>query len=173
MKNNKKTLYYIFILFLNIVFIQDSIAQKFKLANEKVVFTFQTKNGKQVFLCKDSSNNYLVYRFGTKDKIEFEYPKIKDKTSWKKFAYSGWLRGGGIRNEGIDLNYLAFINEQTKYVLFYTYFANGERAEVGIRVIDLKTNKTTIIWGIKRTQKGGFSDIQELNLVSEGEELYD
>ncbi|WP_133158853.1 hypothetical protein [Flavobacterium alvei] len=124
-------------------------------------------------LCSDKTGKYIVYRFGTKNNIELEYPNTKDKSSWNKFEYSYWLRGGGIENEGIDLNYVAFTIEKTKYVIYDTYFANGEKYEVGIRVIDLSNNKTLKIIGKGKTQKGTLVDFRFDKSIKEGEELYD
>ena len=57
-----------------------SFGQNFTLPNEEVVFSFDTQNGKKVTLNKDKANSYLIYGFGTKDKIEFELPG-KSKSS--------------------------------------------------------------------------------------------
>ena len=83
--------------------------QSFTLPNEEVIFSFNTQNGKKVTLNKDTANNYVIYRFGTKEKIEFEFPG-KSKSSWTDFKYSFYLRGGGTQNEGMDLNYIYFTN---------------------------------------------------------------
>ncbi len=147
--------------------------QKYVLKNEKMIYSFQTNNGKVMTLCSDKTGKYIVYRFGTKNNIELEYPNIKDKSSWNKFEYSYWLRGGGIQNEGIDLNYVAFTIEKNKYVIYDTYFANGEKYEVGIRVINLSNNKTLKIIGNGKTQKGTLVDFRFDKSIKEGEELYD
>ena len=58
-----------------------TIAQQYLLKNENVIFSFDTQSGKHVVLAKDKDNAYLVYRYGTTDSIEFEYPE-KNKDSW-------------------------------------------------------------------------------------------
>ena len=116
------------------------------MSNEKVIFSFDTQNGKKITLNKDSTNNYLIYRFGTKDKIEFEFPN-KSKSSWTSFKYSFYLRGGGIQNEGMDLNFIYFTNKDFKYVIYDTYVAIGKKQNVGLKIINLKTSKTTNIKG--------------------------
>lgn len=147
--------------------------QKYVLNNEKIIYSFQTNNGKVMTLCSDKTGKYIVYRFGTKESIELEFPKNKDKSSWNKFEYSYWLRGGGVENEGIDLNYVAFIIEKTKYVIYDTYFANGKKYEVGIRVINLSNNITVKIIGNRKTQKGTLIDFRFDKSIKEAEELYD
>jgi hypothetical protein len=62
-------------------------AQQSLLSNEEIVFTFKTQSGKQMWLNKDKKDKYLIYRYGTKDKIEFQFPDTT-KTSFSKFTYS-------------------------------------------------------------------------------------
>ncbi|MFT3702630.1 MAG: hypothetical protein QM802_09680 [Agriterribacter sp.] len=92
------------------------LGQNFTLPNEEVIFSFNTQSGKKVTLNRDKANGYIIYRFGTKDNIEFEFP-AKSKDSWTKFTYSFYLRGGGPQNEGLDLNYIYFTNKEFKYVM--------------------------------------------------------
>lgn len=151
-----------------------SYSQDYLLPNEVNIYSFETKSGKKMTLAKDKKDKYIVYRFGTKSKIEFEYPK-KIKESWGKFTYSFYLRGGGKINEGMDLNYVAFTNQNYKYVIYYTYFAVGEKVNIGVKIIDLKTKKTTDIKGDYKTLKGtlaGFRD-NDLIKVDDNGELYD
>lgn len=139
-------------------------AQSLLLKNESIILSFDTKNGKQVVLAKDSGNAYIVYRYGTIDSIEFEYPK-KNKDSWKKFKYSYYMRGGGDQNEGMDLNYLYFINKGYKYSIYDTYYAAGNESAIGINVTNLKTSKTIDIKGIKNSRKGTMIAFRDNNLV--------
>jgi hypothetical protein len=146
--------------------------QTFTLPNETVIFSFDTYNGKQVTLNKDSANKYIIYRFGTRDKIEFEFPD-KSKSSWTSFTYSFYLRGGGTKNEGTDLNYIVFTNKDFKYVIYDTYFAVGNKQKIGIKVINLKTEKATNIKGNRKTRKGTLVDFRDNSLLEIGDELFD
>ncbi|GAB2826852.1 hypothetical protein [Ferruginibacter profundus] len=147
-------------------------AQNFLLANEVNVFSFKTKTGKQVVIAKDTANAYLVYRYGSAAKIEFEFP-YNSKTSWKNFKYSYYLRGGGLANEAMDLDYLYFDNNNFRYVVYNTYFARGNSFKTGIKIIDLKTNKTTNIAGNNKSKKGTLSDFRNNNLLEITDELFD
>jgi hypothetical protein len=149
-----------------------SFGQNFTLPNEEIVFSFDTQNGNKITLNKDKSNNYLIYRFGTKGKIEFEFPD-KSKSSWTDFKYSFYLRGGGTQNEGMDLNYIYFTNKNFQYVIYDTYFAAGNKQNIGIKIIDLKTGATTNIKGNKKTQTGTLVNFRDNNLLEIGEELFD
>jgi hypothetical protein len=146
--------------------------QTYLQSNEQLIFSFQTKNHKQVYLVKDTSNKYISYRFGTNDKIEFEYPAT-GKDSWSRFVYSYYLRGGGIANEGMDLNYVYFTNNGFQYVVYHTYYAVGNQSNVGVKVINLKTNKTIDIKGDSKTRKGALVDFRENQLLEIGDELFD
>lgn len=140
--------------------------------NEVVILSFSTDKHKQVYLVKDKSNKYISYRFGTKSKIEFEYPDSKND-SWKKFTYSYYLRGGGPANDGLDLNYVYFTNADFRYVIFDTYFADNKKSEIGIKVTNLKTKKTIIVKGDYKTRKGTLVDFRDNELLERGDELFD
>lgn len=141
----------------------------YTLKNEEAIFSLETKSGKIAVLSKDKGDKYIVYRFGSKDKIEFEYPG-KSQDSWKKFKYSFYLRGGGKANEGMDLNYVAFENNGYKYVIYDTYSALDEKSETGILVTNLKTSKTSNIKA--KHKKGTLVDFRENHLLEISDELY-
>ena len=149
-----------------------SLGQHYLRQNEEVVLFFQSHNGKQVYLVRDTVNNYLSYRFGTKNKIEFEYPKsVEDGRN--KFTYSYYLRGGGASNEGMDLNYVYFTNNGFRYVVYHTYYAVKNEEKIGVKVIDLKGGKTIDIKGDYKTKKGTLMDFRDNNLLEIGDELFD
>lgn len=158
------------ILFLSIFQFDKSTEISYQLNNENVVYQLKMKNGKQLSICIDKDQKYIVYRYGSKDKIELEYPSEKDLSSFQKFEYSGWSRGGGVENSAMELKYLAFTNKDIKYVVYDTYFAEGNKTNAGIKVIESK-NKITDLKGLKKTAKGNLSDLKDI--VKEGEELYD
>ena len=105
-------------------------------------------------LAKDKKDNYLIYRFGTADKIDLEFPKEKNKQSFKKFTFSTYLRGGGIQNEGMDLNGVHFMIADFEYSVFQNYYAVGNKIEIGVEIKNLKTNKITAIFGNPKTVIG-------------------
>jgi hypothetical protein len=139
-------------------------AQHYLQQNESVIFSFETQSGKHVLLAKDKDNAYIVYRYGATDTAEFEYPE-KNEDSWKKFEYSYYFRGGGPNNEGMDLNYLYFINNGYKYTIYDTYYAAQNKSEIGISVTNLKTNKIVDIKGAAKSRKGTITDFRNNNLV--------
>lgn len=146
----------------------------FVLPNEVVVLSFKTKKKKQVFLCRDKDDRYLVYRFGSKSKVELQFPGTLDETSFQKFEYSSYFRGGGVENLAMNLDYLSFTNSGYRYVIYKTYASEsvGHEDEVGIRVIHLKTQKETSIEGDFNTFEGGFPE-EVMEKVTQSETLYD
>jgi len=162
---------WIFFLFL-LLQVQLVSAQHYLLANEELIYSFETDKGKKVMLAKDKEDAYIIYRFGTQDKIEFEYPE-KTKDSWSKFTYTFYFRGGGADNEGLDLNYVSFTNKGYQYVIYDTYSAVENKTTFGIKVIQEKTKKTTNIPGLAKTQKGTLIDFRDNGLLKVGEELFD
>ncbi len=149
-------------------------ANPFILPNELVVLSFQTKKNKQVFVCRDQDNKYLVYRFGSKAKVELQFPNKLDQSSFKKFDYSSYFRGGGVENLGLTLDYLSFTNSGYRYVIYKTYASEsvGNEDEIGIRIMHLKTNKETTIEGDFNSLEGGFPE-EIMELVNQSETLYD
>ena len=141
-----------------------SFGQSYLLKTEEVILSFTTKNGKKVVLAKDKANAYIIYRYGTPTKVEFEFPD-KSKGSWSKFKYSFYLRRGGALNEGMDLNYLSFSNENFKYTIYDTYHEVDIKSNIGIKVTNLITNKTTDIKGLYNAKKGTLIDFRENDLV--------
>lgn len=69
---------------------------------ETPVFSFKTNGGKVATLCRGPKGSYLVYRFGTAAKVELQYPDKLDASSWQKFTYWSYTRGGGAANSGVD-----------------------------------------------------------------------
>lgn len=76
-------------------------------SNVEVLFSFKTKDTNKVLsICLPKQEpTYIVYRYGTRDSIELEFPQDK-KDSWNKFTYSYYLRGGDKQNLGYYFQFL-------------------------------------------------------------------
>ena len=142
-----------------------SIFSQLVKKNETLIFSFKTKAGKTAVLASDSDNKYIVYRFGTKDNIELEYPASLDNTSWQKFTYSYYYRGGGKMNAGMDLNYVDFTNNDYNYRIYNEYYSEDDSVSNGILVTDSKSNETDIK-GINKTVKGSLVELRFNELIS-------
>ncbi|WP_326981193.1 hypothetical protein VUJ46_13060 [Chryseobacterium sp. MYb264] len=154
------TKYLLFLTFL----VPVSIWAQYLLPNEEIVYSFETKAGKKMVLAKDKKNQYLQYRFGSKSKVEMEFPAERTKSSWKKFKYKSYMRGGGKQNSGMELNYLTFINKGYTYQLHKAYYAEDGSYSTGITITDAK-GKETDISGIYKSIKGCLCDLPDIGLV--------
>ena len=129
--------------------------------SEEILFSFKAeKFDKILSVCiSKTDQEYIVYRFGNKEKVELEFPE--DKTdSWSKFVYSYYLRGGGKENEGMDMNYLMFENGGYTYEIYQEYTAVDESTKVGVRIKDKSTKKETDIKGLPDTLNGSLIDLR-------------
>lgn len=149
-----------------------ALTQPYVRANETIIFSFKTTRGKHVYLIRDKESKYAAYRFGTASKIEFEYPTAPAPAR-ERFEYAFYLRGGGPRNAGMDLNYVSFENAGYRYVIYDTYFAESSQRRIGVKVTDLRTSKTTDFPGVYSSRKGTMIDLRDMNLMAEGDELFD
>ncbi len=142
----------------------------YTLKTEVLIFSFETAGGKMLSLSKDVNDKYLIYRFGTKNKVEFEYPD-KSKDSWKNFKYSYYFRGGGRANDAMDLNYLAFENKGFKYIIYDTYSAMTGKTDTGLRIINLKTSDVSTITA--KSKKGSLINFRNSRFIKIDQQLYD
>lgn len=151
-------------LLLLLSFIPTVLWSQYLRSNEEVIYSFDTKAGKKMVLVKDKGNEYIQYRFGSKDRIEMEFPLNRNKDSWKQFKYNSYHRGGGKRNAGMDLEYLSFVNNGYTYSIFKSYYAEDGSLSTGITVTDSK-GKSTDINGIYKSIKGCLCNLEDIGLV--------
>ncbi len=129
--------------------------------NEQNIFSFRVQKSLKIMTIAISKNpDYIVYRFGTEDHIELEFPKEK-KNSWSRFTYAWYLRGGGIQNAGLDLDYLRFVNNGYQYEVYSEYSAEGNGTDVGVRITNEKTNEIWTINGDASTVTGSLINFRD------------
>lgn len=130
--------------------------------DEELLFSFQiADSNKSASICTSKNQQeYIIYRYGTKDKVELEYPE-KTEASWDLFTYSYCLRGGGKENEGLDLNYLSFENGGYTYEIYDEYSAVDDKHIVGIKVTNQETNEETDILGDSDSMKGSLISLRD------------
>src|SRR5260221_234178 len=99
------------LLFINSIFAQKKVDYGVLLkADEKVLYSFVIKSSSKIALvCTQKDNKYIVYRFGTKDKAELQYPTLLNAASWKSFRYDGYSRTG-VNNSPTEIHSLSFKN---------------------------------------------------------------
>lgn len=152
-----------FILFLFFVLPLKFWAQ-YLLPNEEIIYSFETTNGKKMALVKDKNNIYIQYRFGTKNKVEMEFPAKRNEESWKKFGYNSYMRGGGKNNAGMEIDNLQFSNNGFEYLIYRAYFSEGESFKAGIIITDSKSKETRIN-GNYKTVKGCICNLEDTKMI--------
>jgi hypothetical protein len=140
-------------------------------AKETAIISFKTNDNKFVTVAKANDGTYVVFRMGTKDHVEFEFPKDKTPESLQVFKYAFFLRGGGPENEGMDINHLYFEDDQNKYVVFDTFYASTDSHRIGVTITS-KSNPDDVkdIKGVVKNEFGALSDFRTNKLVSVTEE---
>lgn len=133
---------------------------------EKVLFGFQVADSKKIIsICMADDESCIVYRFGTMDNIELEFPEDRED-SFSYFNYSYYLRGGGIENAGLDLNHFNFSNVGYQYQVYDEYEAETGIRAVGIRVTDEKTGKETDITGDSNSIIGSMIPFRDMEKIA-------
>ena len=137
---------------------------QYLLPNEEIIYAFDTKNGKKMALVKDKTNKYIQYRFGSKTKVEMEFPARRTKESWKQFHYNSYMRGGGKQNAGMEIDNLLFTNNGFQYVIFRSYQSEDESFSAGVIITDSK-KKETRITGNYKSVKGCLCHLQDSGMI--------
>jgi len=124
-----------------------------KMPDEKVLFSFKLKNSsKIVLICTGKNDEYLVYRFGNKEKVELQYPSVLNTKSWNLFHYSGYSRGGGAKNDATEQHSLSFSTNKVTYKVYDDWDSGENRGEAFVTVVI--NGKETKIKGEASSKKG-------------------
>ena len=127
--------------------------------NEDVLISFKMeKSPKTVSICIEKNDKYIVYRYGTKEKTELEFPENK-ANSWAKFTYeTGW---GKVYN-GYSMN---FINGGYRYSvhqsLNFDDYQKFDDITCRIGIVNISTEKVTFLNGAPESIIGGLVDLPD------------
>jgi len=174
------------IMFLGIIVLGCSPKEKAKNAdaylcadNENILISFQIENSSRTLsVCIEKDEAYIVYRFGTHDNIEFEFPENKTD-SWNNFTAShGWQR---ITN----MYLLEFINNEYKYVVYHHLWLDDYDHETvvgsnyGVVITNISTGEYTDLPGVSGSIIGGLNEsidnekYEKLKIIDIGEIMAD
>jgi len=135
---------------------------------EHLVFGFLTKKGKTLTVAEGKVENdmhatYIVYRYGTKDKVELSFPAEGEMFSPEEFICSIYMRPGGPENAGLDVKSLKFNIKGYKYEVYDEYSAESSKGRsIGVRVTDMKKKKVIAdIEGDISTMYGSMVDLKK------------
>ncbi|KAF5435095.1 hypothetical protein C5S36_03845 [Candidatus Methanophagaceae archaeon] len=138
--------------------------ERLGLPNENVVFSFVSEDEKVISVCVAEDESYLVYRFGTPDKIELQFPSDSELVySWELFSFEYYFRGGGDKNEGLDINYLYFTFDDLSYEVYHEYYSVDNITSIGARITDVNTDYEYHLVGNPETIKGNLSNLRIYN----------
>lgn len=129
-------------------------------ADENVLFSFKVENSQKVLsICEAKDKSYIVYRYGTKDNIELEYPE--DKTSCSGFSYYYEDTPSNVPTE-----FLSFTNRGYSYVISeYNSDKSKSQLDANIYITDLSTYQLIAI--IKAQSGSVTGHLSSLKLLSE------
>lgn len=125
---------------------------------EEVVVSFEgQKTKKLISVCKGKASTYLVYRFGTAQKVEFQFPAELNKESWRQFTFSSYHRDGGKQNAALGMSELYFTNGDAEYTVSENWDSEDDSSNISITVRVGK--KILEIGGNKKTQNGSLQSL--------------
>jgi hypothetical protein len=126
--------------------------------NENVLISFIIENSSKIAsVCIAKDESYIVYRFGTQDNIEFEFPENKT-VSWNEFTASHGLQ------RITDMYFLEFINYEYKYVVYHHLWLDEYDHETvvgsnyGIGITNISTGEYMDLPGVSGSIIGGFNE---------------
>ena len=132
------------------------------LPNEKALLEFRTIDNDNIVVASDTSFEYIYVKYAKDNKLIFDFPADKTR-SRILFDYSYYYRGGGAENEGLDLNYLTFIFENSLYEIYQEYSAVDEKTRCGIKITDLTSGKEKDLESDPATIKGNLNEVRHLD----------
>ena len=128
--------------------------------NEETIYSVKiSQNNSYATISRAKDNNYLVFRYGTKNNLISAFPQYKED-SWAQFGVSWYLRGGGAENAGTDLNYLSFNDEHYSYCLFSQYDAIENQHDFGLTVKNKSNKNEDILLGNAETVVGSMIELR-------------
>ncbi len=142
------------------------------LSNETALLTFRTENDKKLVIAKDTANKYLIYRFGTLNKVELEYPSEKEN-SWKKFYYAFHSENAIINDLQKTTRYLYFTRGNYQYVVYQEYSDKRDHLTNGIKIIDKQTEDTTNLKAKHNPIKGSLLPLMNNEKIKSSNKSFD
>lgn len=133
-------------------------------AQEKIIFSFQTKSGKTMKLTVRQKDSALIYRLYNKDKVEMQYPKIPSISENKNFSFTYLNRFGGNINEATSVYRVEFFINNYRYSVFQSSYLG--KNESGISVLNLNNSKVTEIKAVEKTVNGNLLYFKDNQLIT-------
>lgn len=123
------------------------------MQQELLLFGFRVAGkNKYMSLCEGQGEKYLTYRFGTPGNVEFQYPEVLDESSWDKFDFYGYSRGGGVENDAMGDYSISFTNHDVEYTISQNWRLLNDEYSIGI-LINMG-EKRVVLQGEQESQAG-------------------
>lgn len=124
---------------------------------EELVYRFRTQSGKVCAIAMEKSGAYLVYRYGTEDNVELQFPESLEK-SWDLFTYEWEARGAA--NLGFTYDSVIFINKGYEYTVYYCDYFSDEEISTCIE-IKSPEGKLIRIEGLPSSVQGDITQLKK------------
>lgn len=134
--------------------------------SEELIYAFDMEDGLHLSLAKASDDSYLVYRYGTQEDIQLEFPKDLSK-SWSSFTYSHYLKGGGLENEGLEENLLRFNIGDLAYTVQDVYYAPEDWYYPALSISNESTGEEVELRGRPKSMKGSLIRLRDYEQLRE------
>ena len=141
-------------------FSADNINDDLANPNQKIIFSFKTQNGKTLSLLTNANEDYLIYRFGKPNKVEFRYPTTVDNNSWQKFTFEKYS------TDTQHLLHIIFTNVDFQYTVYYNENINSGIIKSGVQVKNLNNNNVTDIQADIHTIKGSLNNFVNYSKIN-------
>jgi hypothetical protein len=128
---------------------------------EAPVFDFALSDGRHAALTSAVDGTGLVFRLAQGSAVELRVPATG--CSLDRFTVSGYFRGGGPGNAGLDLKYLSFVHEGKSYRLYDEYSAEDDAYAVGLFVGEQDLR------GVPGTRRGDLGSVEEIEGIGHEE----
>jgi hypothetical protein len=126
--------------------------------NEKLVMEFNTLSGKRLVISADKDGKYIVYRFGSQNHVELQFPNDLNH-SYAAFKLSTETQGKKVPSSGFSYTQIHFSNGGFTYNIFNQFEENGNITKSGLIVEDLKTGKKSLIRADMNSLKGSLDNL--------------
>ncbi len=126
--------------------------------NEKLVMEFNTLSGKRLVIAADKNGKYIVYRFGTQDHVELQFPNDLNH-SYTAFKMSTETQEKKAPPSGFSYTQIHFSNGGFTYNIFNQFEENGNIVKSGLIIEDLKSGKKSLIRADINSLKGSLDNL--------------
>ncbi len=125
---------------------------------ETLVFGFDAADGLRVDLTMATGESAMRCRMYRDGALQVEHPASPAR-GFEAFTKSGYFRGGGPGNAGLDLNYLHFEHADVSYKLYDEYSAEDDTTRIGVEIDGVEHP------ALPGSQRGSLSSLRDIDAI--------